>query len=256
MSLGKRLGAVAALAALLAIAGPAGIVRAEVIVLESEVSGLAPGAVLADNTRLEVPDGKTVRVILPSGRTQTIEGPYSGPAGDFAKGESKKTSLWSTLIDFLTSGGRSESAFGGVRSVVPGEAPPAPMPFSWHVVPVDAEGPICLEQGSNLYLGRPDATHAEKAVMIDKASGAKADLHWSAGVATLHWPASLPVRQGAAFTIEAMDRPSRELILQLVAPPLPDETHLLPVLAERGCKRQIEAWLRDKLGPGWKPGRK
>jgi hypothetical protein len=52
---------------------------AEIEVLESSAPQLSVGAKIADETRVKLPDGTSIRVlILSSGTTKTLKGPYEG----------------------------------------------------------------------------------------------------------------------------------------------------------------------------------
>lgn len=57
---------------------------AEIEVLESSAPEIAAGAKLADEARVKVPDGASIRVlILSSGSTKTLKGPYEGTVGAY-----------------------------------------------------------------------------------------------------------------------------------------------------------------------------
>ena len=59
--------------------------HADVKVLQSNVPDIRKGAVLKDDDILDVPDNKTVKVLLlPSKVTKKIAGPYKGTAQDYA----------------------------------------------------------------------------------------------------------------------------------------------------------------------------
>jgi hypothetical protein len=57
-----------------------------IYVLESSVPSINAGKVYALTDTIIIPDGTSIRAVMPSGKTQTIRGPYSGPASDLAKG--------------------------------------------------------------------------------------------------------------------------------------------------------------------------
>lgn len=59
--------------------------HADVLVLKSNVPGIDKKSVLQDDAILDVPEKKSVKVILkPSNVTKIIKGPYKGTAGDYA----------------------------------------------------------------------------------------------------------------------------------------------------------------------------
>jgi hypothetical protein len=74
----------AVLAVLLTVLLPAGQARAESEILESDVQALPVGTKLADDARVVIPENKKLRVLLvASGNTRTLKGPYEGTVGDY-----------------------------------------------------------------------------------------------------------------------------------------------------------------------------
>jgi hypothetical protein len=58
--------------------------RADVLVLKSDVPGIDKKSVLRDDAILEVPEQRSVKLILKPGNvTKTIKGPYKGTAKDY-----------------------------------------------------------------------------------------------------------------------------------------------------------------------------
>ena len=58
--------------------------QAEIEVLESSSPGIAAGTKLSDEAPVNVPQGASIRVlILSSGSTKTVKGPYQGTVGDY-----------------------------------------------------------------------------------------------------------------------------------------------------------------------------
>jgi hypothetical protein len=61
------------------------LVHADVLVLKSDVPEIAKRSVLQDDAILDVPENKSIKVILkPSNVTKVIKGPYKGTAKDYA----------------------------------------------------------------------------------------------------------------------------------------------------------------------------
>lgn len=72
----------ALLAAVIAASLTANVAQAaDVVILDSTVAALAPGDVLPDTREVSVPAGAFLSVILASGETILVKGPYSGPIG-------------------------------------------------------------------------------------------------------------------------------------------------------------------------------
>lgn len=80
-----RLRASAVVVAALALAVPA---RADILILESGgVPGIKAGDRLTDDVELNIPSHRSVQVMLPSGTTQDIAGPFRRFVGKLSKGE-------------------------------------------------------------------------------------------------------------------------------------------------------------------------
>lgn len=61
-----------------------GFALAETQVLESDVPDLPVGAKIADEIRINIPEGKTLRVLIESeGETKTLQGPYEGTVANY-----------------------------------------------------------------------------------------------------------------------------------------------------------------------------
>jgi hypothetical protein len=69
-------------------------VWADMEVMESNVPDLKVGTTLKDDATLKLPEKTTVRLLLASGATKTLKGPYEGTAADYE--ESK--SWWEKLV--------------------------------------------------------------------------------------------------------------------------------------------------------------
>ena len=113
------------------------------------------------------------------------------------------------------------------------------------MMPTAVNGDICVQKGAKVSVTRTSTTRIERATLVDTASGERAEVVWEAGSQTTDWPASLKLRDGA-YQIFQQDRPKRDVTLRVVDK-LPDEDDLLAETRTRGCKRQFDAWLRDKI---------
>ena len=71
---------------------------------------------------LTVPAGTHIRAVLPSGKTQTIKGPYNGTVADLAKGQPLNEGVMAWIKNFLRTGGATEATPGATRSI--GRQPP------------------------------------------------------------------------------------------------------------------------------------
>ena len=218
--------------------------RADIYVIESSVASVAVGTHLAMDDKLSIPSGGQIRAVLPTGKTQTIRGPFEGKVSDLAKG-AQNEGVWAWMKNMLKTGGSTEVTTGATRSVSKGAAG-VPRPFSWTEVPTAVNGDICVQKGAKVLVTRTATARIDRATLVDAASGERAEVVWEAGSQTTDWPASLKLRDGAAYQLFQQDRPKRDVTLRVVDK-LPHEDDLLAELQQRGCKHQFDAWLRDKI---------
>src|SRR5262245_6268037 len=217
---------------------------AQIYVLESAVATIRVGSALDPRADISIPAGSHIRAVLPSGKTQTIKGPYEGSVADLAKGQPVNEGVLAWIKDVLRSGGATQSTTGATRSIArPPEKPRAA--FSWSAVPV-ANGTVCVEKGARLTLSRMASANAERITMIDGTNGDQAELQWEAGSDTTAWPATLTPRHDGIYDVLSADNPRRQITLR-VLDRLPTEDNLLIELNRLGCSSQFEAWVRGNL---------
>jgi len=231
-----------ALAAVLVAATAA---RADLHVIESGVAAIKVGSQLADRDSITIPAGAQIRVVLPSGKTQTVRGPFTGTVADLAKGQPRNEGVLTWLKDFLKTGGATEATPGATRSI--GREVPKPrIGFSWSAVPVTMDGSVCIDKNARLELVRAPNTPAERVAVIDAASSERGEAQWEAGSDRAAWPANLAPRPDGTYHIIVGDRPPRRIVLR-VLPNLPADDDVLTELHRLGCKQQFEAWVREKV---------
>ena len=234
------------LAAALVVA-PAGLspARADLHVIESTAPGIKVGSQLADRDPLTVPAGTQIRVVLPSGKTQTIRGPFTGAVADLAKGQPRNDGVLVWLKEFLKTGGATEATPGATRSIGR-EAPRPRIGFSWSAVPVAMDGSVCIEKGARLQLVRTSSSRAERAIVMQAASSERGEAQWEVGSDSAAWPANLAPRADGAYDIRVGDRPPRQIVLRVLAT-LPADEDVLTELHRLDCRQQFEAWVREKV---------
>ena len=103
-----------ALAAVLAISsafptlGPAR--AADLVVLESNVAGIAPGSVLPESAQINLGRGERLVMIAPDGATRSVAGPFAGPVGRGAANAPGAIQRLTGVQD------RSEHVVGAIRA--------------------------------------------------------------------------------------------------------------------------------------------
>ncbi|MCB1520875.1 MAG: hypothetical protein KDJ37_09910 [Hyphomicrobiaceae bacterium] len=227
---------------------------ADIIIVGSSVPKLKVGDVVADNAVLDIPAAARVRVILPSGRTREIAGPFKGKVRDITNGEAGDASFWNDIKRVVTSQKRAdESVVGAVRSVAPAShgknarryVRPAPEKsgprFSWRAVSIDADGDVCIEKAAPLTLVRGQAGRPESVTIVNRQSQKRAIAEFGVGSATAAWPRTLAVDVGL-YAVVLADGTKRSLRLRPISP-LPAADDTLRVLHGQRCLKQVEAWI-------------
>jgi hypothetical protein len=222
--------------------------RADLHVIESGVAAIKVGSQLADRDSITIPAGAQIRVVLPSGKTQTVRGPFTGTVAELAKGQPRNEGVLTWLKDFLKTGGATEVTPGATRSIGR-EAPKPRIGFSWSAVPVTMDGSVCIEKGARLEIVRAPNLPAERVAVIDAASSERGEAQWEAGSDRAAWPANLAPRPDGTYHIIVGDRLPRRIVLRVLSN-LPADDDVLTELHGLGCKQQFEAWVREKVATG------
>jgi hypothetical protein len=242
MARGWRLPALqlAMLAAALALPREA---RSDVLIVSSSMAELKPGMQIADSTRLEVPAGAKVRVLLPSGATLTVNGPASRAVKEITKGEPVLESVWAKAKELLVTGGVDQSRPGAVRGISPVAPGPVEGPgFAWNVIGGAANGTVCVERGARLVLERPPGGRVNEVTLIDTAANARAKIAWSEGTARAEWPAEISPNAETTYQIVAAGQPLRQVKLRPIDKALTAEASAFRALLDNDCHQQARVW--------------
>lgn len=226
-----------------------GVVNAQVYVLESTADGVKPGTAYKAGERIAIPAGASIRAVMPSGKTQTIKGPFTGPAEELAKGHQANESVLAWFKNLLQTGGSNERTPGVTRSFRAGDAP---APFSWTAVPTTADATICVGKGTQLQLRRSASQRAERYIVLNQVTSERGDVEFSAGSETAPWPSGVPVRADAAYSLLGTEGQPRKQVTLRVLDSLPGDEDVLAVLATRECRYQFDAWVKGKVAAGKK----
>lgn len=97
----------------LAVLLPIGAALAETEVLESDVDAIPVGTKIADDAAIDIPEKKKLRVlIVSSGNTKTLKGPYQGTVADYKE----DLSWWERITG---RGKESDPPMGATRGFKP-----------------------------------------------------------------------------------------------------------------------------------------
>jgi hypothetical protein len=247
MKINTLLVAIAVFAAVLMIVlGLTSPAWAQIYVIESTVPEIKVGAALATADSLKIPAGASIRAVLPSGKTQTIKGPYSGSVADLAKGQDVNEGVVGWLKNIMQTGGATEATPGATRSARVATPRPLVARFSWIEIPTSVDGNLCVAKGANLQLARAPVPVAQRVAVVDVERAARGEMAWPVGGDLVAWPAEVTVRPGASYDLIIEGRPRRQVKLEVLER-LPAEDDLLAELQKRGCRHQFENFVREKL---------
>jgi hypothetical protein len=215
--------------------------RAEIMIVSSDAAALKAGTEIADNASIDIPAGATVRIMLPSGKTQTLSGPTVVSVADLMKGEPPSASILQKAKEFLATGGADQSRPGATRGARGSKA--RGQQFSWTVIPPDASGTICVERGAKLLLARSATSKAGEVTVIDTAANARGTSLWAIGAVEAQWPTEVEPKSGTTYQVTVFGEQVRQLKLSLVDKAMTDDANALKTLIEANCKAQVSAWL-------------
>ena len=236
---GLARGVAAGLAAILftgtALAGPV-VIRAT----GPSAKAYPAGRMLADNAQLALKAGDSV-VLLDARGTRTVSGPGNFPA--VAAGMRAGTAQ--TAARILANTGSSERRGGAVRgggaSTVETRSP------NLWLVDLTKSGTVCVADPNAVHVWRAAGDKAED-VKVSSAS-ASGTIPMAAGVSMGDWPKSVPVMDGAEYTV-AMDgmAPAKIRMMTVPAPSSIEDT--ASQLIAKGCKTQLDLLVAQTQGAG------
>ena len=175
-----------------------------------------PGKTLPESAKITLQGGDVVTVLGPS-KAQTLRGP-----GNF-----------NTSTVSLASAAAKRGRFGALRT---GEI--AKNPSVWDIDATQS-GKVCVSSGGKVKLWRPDSA-SEATVNVRNGSGAVQSLKWTAGNASVDWPAAMPLVDGD-YQIEWMDTGEKsDVTLVQVAGSPEDLVGAAQLLIQNGCQNQLD----------------
>jgi len=216
-------------------------VRAEALVIGSNLPVVRVGTLLDASVVVEVKAGQTLRLMLPSGRSKVIKGPEKAAIGELTRNQTRNEKIWNKVLAMVSPKNEKPSSgqIGAVRGLA---APPAKtkvnaavQAFSLGDVLI-AGGKSCVLAGGDVAIRRDDAAAAESITLVDLADGVKAKVSFDAGVARVAWPKEVPLRT-TSYALLSPGAAIRQLPVHLLeAEPATEE--MIGVLLEAGCERQ------------------
>lgn len=217
-----------------AVGGPA---AAEGIVLSSTAPGMTVGRMIADDETLRLPEGSLTTLLLPTGQTLTLAGPYDGkpapPQG--GGGASGGLADWKGL-DLSSLGGTRGERLS--RMAIPDAAAPLSIDAS-------TAGTWCVPSGTPLRLAAPKAAGTATLHLEDARTKATAVVSWPDGK-DQPWPPQLPVADGTTILArpQGADAP-HPIRFRATDDGAADDFSRVVSWSRAGCYRQAAPFLRE-----------
>jgi hypothetical protein len=187
------------------------------------------GRQLADNAQLALKAGDSV-VLLDARGTRTVSGPGTFPA--VATGA--RVGAAQTASRILANQGTSERRGGAVRSGIP--ASEARSPNLWFV-DLSKSGTVCVADPATVRVWR-GSTDSPAKVAIASSTGA-GEIVLAQGASVGEWPKSMPVTDGAEYTLTMPGKAPAKV--KFVAVPMPASLEdTAQQLIAKGCTTQLD----------------
>ena len=191
----------------------------------------APSKKLAEGGSLQLKAGDVVTLLDAKG-TRTLRGP--GRFNVTAAAAVPASNV--TMAALLDTKRVRRARTGAVRGAIGEAAAAAKRPNLW-LVDVAQPGPLCVTDPAAVRLWRADA--AKPAAVRISGGGAEGSTTFAASEAIAAWPASLPVKDGAAYRIEAGGR-STDIRFALLGTADGGIDGTASALIAKGCQAQLD----------------
>lgn len=219
------------------------IMAAEVVVVRSTAPDLPTGKVLDGDAPIQLAAGSRVTLITESGKSVTLEGPFTGPPAPGGGGGKDKDKVSQALSGLIARGDVETRKLGTFRSVPIGNAVDAPAPAAEEINVLDG-GNQCVIQGRQ---PRLSVKGAAQGTFLSIASGKKPAAVVPLDGAGADWPGNLKIVDGANYDL-MLSEPVKgvqktSVRLHLIPADLPSDAHRAARMADKMCDRQARALL-------------
>lgn len=216
-----------------------GAAAGELVVIASSAPGFSPGQLVKADAVIEIPAGASVTVVSDSGRTLTLHGPHSGPAG--LSGGAAPLGLVASLSSLLAAPDKETAALGVIRRATRRDAA---QPVDPWVVDVGRSGHHCVSAAIPVLLWRAVSDHALTISISNVAGEGQAEVDWPAGADTAPWPSGIVLADGAEYLTRTKGTNTvAKLTLHVAPADLRTDAHRAAWMASRGCDAQARRLL-------------
>jgi hypothetical protein len=207
----------------------------DLVVLESRGTNLHPGQTVNSAQPLSLKQGQHVTLISPTGVTLKLDGPYAkAPGNDQGRG----TPVASALSMLVTQRHARLGEVGTTRG-----AAPSTLPDPW-LLDASRAGTVCLRDGSEAVLWRPDALR-EAALSIAPADHSwKTEARWPAGADRIKVAAPAVIHGGEIYLV-SINGTQTAMKVEGVPANLANDAVRAAWLAGKDCEAQARALLKS-----------
>ncbi len=223
-------------------AGSAAGAGAAFVVISSTADSLKKGDRVAPKQSISVPTGTRVVLMDGDGKVMTVRGPFNG-----APGTGESSGIIGRLSEALSQSSDAPRRIGAFRGVGKGIGLSGGGMVDPWAIDAAQSGNWCVaaERGVTL-AGGPFAVDSVTIEMLP--GGPKADVPWARSQTSVQWPASVPVKNGAAYQIR-YGATATSVTLHLLTRKTASPGQVALWMAERGCQSQAAAMI-DSLERG------
>jgi len=210
----------------------------QLVVIQSNVAAITPGAILKSEGPIDITDGGSVKMISESGKTIVLKGPHSGgisqPTGP---ANSKLVAALSSIVSGDDGGG---STLGAVRA---GKTA-AKLPDPW-VLNIGRSGNHCIKSGSAVLWRSTHATPRSLSLK-NRTDKSKAKVVWPKGEERMEWPESVKLTDGATYLVRLKgDSLATKIILHQMPKGINSGLDEALWMGEQGCNAQARMVLEN-----------
>lgn len=225
---------------------PLNVSAANLVVMESKVSGYKVGQSLDASVTMTLKPGESLVLIASDGKVYKLSGPYSGPP--IPRGTKPASDSQQALAGMLASRDARTSSVGVFRSLKPVATPMDP----WWISLSTPDASRCARAGAKVQLWRQDIRRSENVSVASVRGDAwLTDVQWREGESLLLIAPPVNVSL-EAVTLSVMRTGSEsKFVLNWIPAGVDDPVILISWMREKGCHSQADALLKQttSLGP-------
>lgn len=189
-----------------------------------------PGKMLADSTAIMLKANDEI-VLLDDQGTRTLRGPGNFSALSGSTPAPAGATVISAVVDQRSDRRVRIGAVRGVEGI-------AKRPPNIWFIDASRGGTVCIADPEQAMVWRPDSDQAGS-LTAATAAGAPSRIDWGAGETVQYWPQTLPLADGAAYSLTGGAQPTAIRVARIGA--APEELQAMAqTLIAHGCTAQLD----------------